>query len=79
MKGGGDVNNNMAKYLKIEKSKGKTITEIISNSTVGRTSFYEIMAGNQIPKLDTAICIAKALNASIEEVFPQLKEVLKDD
>lgn len=61
------------------KSKGKTISQIIKESGIGRTSFYEIMAGKQVPKLDTAIRIAKALDTQVDEVFPLLREVLRND
>lgn len=61
------------------KSKGKTISQIIKKSGIGRTSFYGIMAGKQVPKLDTAIRIAKALDTQVDEVFPLLREVLRND
>lgn len=73
------MKNNISKYLEKAKENNKTITEIINASGIGRTSFYEIMAGKQIPKLDTAISIARALNESVEKIFPQLEEVLKSD
>jgi DNA-binding XRE family transcriptional regulator len=73
------VKNNIQIHLSKAKKKGNTATEIIDASGIGRTSFYEIMSGKQNPKLDTAICIARALNASVEEIFPQLKEVLRID
>lgn len=73
------MDNNIEKYLQIARDEGKTVTEIISDAGIGRTSFYEIIRGNQVPKLDTAINIAKALKTSAEMIFPQLKEVLKND
>jgi DNA-binding XRE family transcriptional regulator len=73
------VKNNIEKYLIIAKIKGQTTTEIILISGIGRTSFYEIMSGKQVPKLDTALSIARALQASLEDIFPQLKEVSKID
>ena len=73
------MENNIEEYLRIAKVKGKTATEVIISSGVGRTSFYGIKSGNQIPKLSTALNIARALNASLEEIFPQLKEGMKDD
>ena len=68
------MKNNIEKYLEMAKNKGKTVSEVIISSGVGRTSFYEIMSGNQVPKLPTARSIARALNTSLEEIFPQLKE-----
>lgn len=73
------MKNNIEKYLEIAKLQGKTVTEIITDSGIGRTSFYEIKSGKQVPKLDTAMSIARALQTSLEEIFPQLKEELKID
>lgn len=80
MVGGEKMSNNMTKYVERLKSKGITTTEIIEKSGVGRTTFYDIMRGKQIPKIDTAMQIAVALEADVKDVFPQLKgtkEVLK--
>ena len=73
------MKNNIEKYLVLAKVNGQTTTEIILNSGIGRTSFYDIMSGKQVPKLDTAILIAHALQAKLEDIFPQLKEVSKSD
>ena len=73
------MKNNIEKYLILAKVNGQTATEIILNSGIGRTSFYEIMSGKQVPKLDTALSIARALQASLEDIFPQLKEASKND
>ena len=67
------MENNIAKYVEILKEKGVTVTEIIKKSGIGRTSFYDIMKGKQIPKIDTAIAICQALEADVKDVFPQLK------
>ncbi|HQA59200.1 MAG TPA: helix-turn-helix transcriptional regulator [Acetivibrio sp.] len=67
------MKNNMAKYVETLKQRGVTVTEIIEKSGIGRTSFYEIMRGKQIPKIDTAMQIAVALEADVKDVFPQLK------
>jgi len=72
------VKNSIEKYLYIEKLKGRTVTEIIESSKIGRTSFYEIKSGKQVPKLDTAINIARALQTSLENIFPQSKELKGD-
>lgn len=68
------MNNNIAKYVNDMKKQGKSITEITESIGRGRTSFYDIMSGNQIPRLDTANKIAIALNVDIKELFPDLKE-----
>lgn len=67
------MKNNMTKYVEKLKEKGITTTEIIETSGVGRTTFYDIMRGKQIPKIDTAIAISQALEAGVQDVFPQLK------
>lgn len=67
------MSNNIAKYVEKLKNKGTTTTEIIEESGVGRTTFYDIMRGKQIPKIDTAIAISQALRADVKDVFPQLK------
>lgn len=67
------MSNNMTKYVERLKGKGITTTEIIEKSGVGRTTFYDIMRGKQIPKIDTAMQIAVALEADVKDVFPQLK------
>ena len=67
------MKNNMAEYVETLKQRGVTVTEIIEKSGIGRTSFYEIMRGKQIPKIDTAMQIAVALEADVKDVFPQLK------
>ncbi|RXI46051.1 hypothetical protein DP145_01545 [Clostridium tetani] len=66
--------NNIKKYLEEAKANGKTITNIIKDAQVGVGTFYEIMRGNQVPRLDTAVKISRALNATTFEIFPILKE-----
>ena len=67
------MSNNIAKYVEKLKDKGVTTTEIIEKSGVGRTTFYDVMRGKQIPKIDTAIAISQALQVDVKDVFPQLK------
>ncbi|NEZ96976.1 XRE family transcriptional regulator [Clostridium botulinum] len=68
------MENKISLYVDKLVKEGTTITEIIKKSNVGRTSFYDIMNGKQVPKLDTANKIATALNVDIKELFPELKE-----
>lgn len=68
------MENKISIYVEELVKKGVSITEIIKKSSIGRTSFYDIMNGKQIPKLDTANKIATALNVDIKELFPELKE-----
>ncbi len=57
----------------IDKSS-KTINTVIEDTGIGKTSFYAIMNGVQIPKITTAKKIANALKKPVYEVFPILKE-----
>ncbi|MBE1302892.1 helix-turn-helix transcriptional regulator [Clostridium botulinum] len=68
------MENKIALYVDKLVKEGATITKIIKKSNIGRTSFYDIMNGKQVPKLDTANKIAMALNVDIKELFPELKE-----
>ncbi|MBY6756383.1 helix-turn-helix transcriptional regulator [Clostridium botulinum] len=68
------MENKISLYVDKLVKEGTTITEIIKKSNIGRTSFYDIMNGKQVPKLDTANKIATALNVDIKELFPELKE-----
>lgn len=52
----------------------KQINTIIKESGIGKTSFYAIMNGSQIPKITTAKKIADALERPISEVFPNLDD-----
>ncbi|WP_373845012.1 hypothetical protein [Clostridium sp.] len=66
------MENNIRKFLK--KNPTQTISEVIKNSGIGRTSFYEIMNGSQVPKITTAKKISKAIGLPVTDVFPLLKE-----
>lgn len=57
----------------IDKSP-KQINTIIKETGIGKTSFYAIMNGTQIPKITTAKKIAEALEKPISEVFPSLND-----
>jgi DNA-binding XRE family transcriptional regulator len=57
----------------IDKSS-KAINTVIEDTGIGKTSFYAIMNGVQIPRITTAKKIADALKKPVYEVFPILKE-----
>ena len=52
----------------------KAINTVIEDTGIGKTSFYAIMNGVQIPKITTAKKIADALKKPVYDVFPILKE-----
>lgn len=64
------MKNNIRNLL---KKSGSNTSSIIKKAGVGKTSFYEIMNGSQLPRIDTAIKIANALDSRIDEVFPELR------
>jgi DNA-binding XRE family transcriptional regulator len=66
------VKNNIKKYLKIS---GKKTNTIIRQAQVARSTFYAILNSNQVPKIDTACKIARALDVPVSDVFPDLKEL----
>lgn len=72
-----DLANNVDKYLQRELFKGRKVSEIIKIAEVGVGTLYEVKRGNQMPRVDTAAKLAKALNTTPEELFPCLKEVMK--
>ena len=72
--GGEDLKNKISEYVEKLKLEGMSISEIIEKTGIGRSSFYDIMNGVQVPKLNTANKIATALNTDIKELFPDLNE-----
>lgn len=65
------MSNNIFKFL---QESDKTNSAIIEESGVTRSSFYAIANGNQIPRIDTALKISKALGQPVDKVFPELKQ-----
>ncbi|PYG84269.1 DNA-binding XRE family transcriptional regulator [Ruminiclostridium sufflavum DSM 19573] len=57
----------------IDKSS-KTINAVIEDTGIGKTSFYAIMNGIQVPKITTAKKIADALKMPVHDVFPILRD-----
>lgn len=68
------MENNLRHYLDKIINSDYTIDDFIKDAEVGRTSVFEIARGKQIPKIDTAVRIAKAVKAPVEDVFPILRE-----
>jgi len=66
------LKNNIKSYL---NKSGKKPASIIKDANVSRSTFYAVLKGDQIPKVDTAFKIARALEVEITELFPQLKEI----
>lgn len=73
------MENNMEMYISLQKENGIKIKEIVEKAGVGRTTFFDISKGKQVPKIDTAAMIANALDASVDDVFPILKGEFKHD
>ena len=73
------MENNLRHFLDKIINSDYTLDDFARDAEVGKTSVFEIARGNQIPKLDTAVRIAKAVKAPIEEVFPILREGINYD
>ena len=58
------------KILNIIKENGLKTNFVIKKAGLAKSSFYDIAKGNSIPSLSNAIKISKALNKSLNEVFP---------
>lgn len=61
---------------KIITDKGLKITEIINQSELSKSYFYDVMNGTSIPTLKVARKIAEVIGESLDTVFPNddLKE-----
>ena len=70
------MRNNIKQYLDKIITDNYTVDDLVRDSGIGRTSLFEIARGKQIPKLNTAIKIARALKVPIYDVFPEIKEVV---
>lgn len=68
------MNNLIKDMLEKQNELGNSTSSIIESSGVSRTQFYAIIKGECVPKLDTAIKIAAALNTNVETLFPNEKE-----
>lgn len=71
------MNNLIKDMLEKQNELGNSTSSIIKASGVSRTQFYAIIKGECVPKLDTAIKIAAALNTNVEALFPNEKEEMK--
>lgn len=66
---------NRKNKLKITREqKGLTQVQIAEQAGITETSYQRIEYGKQIPRADTAILIARALNSTVEELFLQRKD-----
>ena len=64
------MKNKIRKY--VEKS-GKTVGTIVKEAQISRSTFYAILNGEQVPRIDTAIRIAQALEVDIADAFPFMR------
>jgi len=71
-----DMNN---KLFDIIKAREIAIDDLCKKANIGRTSFYMIAKGVQVPKLDTALRISRAIGVPIGEVFPDIKEGVENE
>lgn len=71
MKVGGDMKNNL-KTIRLEK--GFTQVQIANKAHLSERGYQYIETGKRSPNVYLALEIAKALNATVEELFPQQSE-----
>lgn len=64
------MNNRIKEII---ENKGYKTSSIIEKTGLARSSFYDIMNGKQVPRLDTAYRIAEVFEVSLNELFPIFK------
>lgn len=57
------------KLKEARKKVGLIQVEVANKAKISPLSYLRYECGNRIPRVDTAILIAKALNSSVEELF----------
>lgn len=50
--------------------RGLRFSEVIERSGLAKSTFYDITNGTCVPRLENARAIAKAMDVSIDELFP---------
>ncbi len=58
------------KIREIANKKNIRISHIISSTKLSKSFVYEVINGTSIPTVPSARLIAKSLNATLDEVFP---------
>lgn len=72
-----EVNLKMLNNIrKIISDKGLKITDVISQTELSKSYFYDVMNGESVPTLTVARKIAEVIKEPLDEVFPNddLKE-----
>ncbi|MCR1933826.1 MULTISPECIES: helix-turn-helix transcriptional regulator [Clostridium] len=61
---------------KIVQNKNLKITDLINETKLSKSYFYDVMNGNSVPTLSVARKIAEVIKEPLDEVFPNddLKE-----
>ena len=54
----------------IREQKGLTQVEVANKAEITERSYQRYEAGERLPNVHTAQLIAKALNTTVEEIFP---------
>lgn len=55
---------------KIITSKGLKITDVINQTELSKSYFYDVMNGDSVPTLTVARKIAEVINEPLDKVFP---------
>ncbi|HGU6173176.1 TPA: helix-turn-helix domain-containing protein [Escherichia coli] len=60
----------MKNYIRqVIKSKNLRISDVIKQTGLSRSYFYDVMSGKSTPTLTNAIKISKAIGVPLEELF----------
>ncbi len=64
---------------KIVQNKNLKITDLINETKLSKSYFYDVMNGNSVPTLSVARKIAEVIKEPLDEVFPNddLKRVIR--
>jgi len=58
------------KIRQVIEEKGLIISHLISETGLAKSYFYDVMNGTSIPSLTNARLISKAIEVSLDELFP---------
>lgn len=61
------MNNNIKMVI---KNNNINISNVIENTGLSRSYFYDVMNGRSVPSLPVARRISKVLNVRLDELFP---------
>ncbi|WP_243447645.1 helix-turn-helix domain-containing protein [Clostridium tetani] len=66
------MKNNIKKII---KEKNLKITDVINQTELSKSYFYDVMNGNNVPTLTVARKISDAINETLDKVFPDEEDL----